>query len=374
MICFLIVLVHIYFDAAHTVIWKPAASFVNTNSIGTSISRDRRVLFSEGKDTHYHEHVPVLLQESMDLLVTNPKGLYLDVTLGYGGHAEEILKRTEPKGRLVAIDRDPEAIYHTKRRLEDYIRESRFFPVIGKFSDLLDLLKFHKLPMNDYSGIIADLGTSTHQLENAIRGFSYLNDGPLDMRMSSPLNDPFISEKSVLPLSSSINSAFYLINKAGEATLRRIFQDFGEEPRGPSIAKKIVERRHNTVIDTTAKLRDIITSSLPAGHKGKIKILSRIFQALRIQVNDELNELRSFLEVAPSLLKTNGRIVIISYHSLEDRITKRSFMGLKDTQIGGRSYKIITKKCVTPTNDEIDKNARSRSAKLRCIEKVKIIN
>ncbi|GIX65831.1 16S rRNA (cytosine(1402)-N(4))-methyltransferase [Babesia caballi] len=284
----------------------------------------------------YLRHDPVLLQESVDLLVTNPDGKYLDVTLGYGGHAEAILQRLSSKGLLIALDRDPEAVYYTSRRLGAYVSSNQLVPVIGTFSSLRHALESHSLPLTGYTGVLADLGLSTHQLETPSRGFAYSSNGPLDMRMSNPLHDPFSSGGGRPSSLSACNTAFKVINSGREHEIARIFRDYGEEARAAMIARQIVE-------------------------------------ALRIYVNDELSELRAFLEFAPSLLhRKRGSLAVISYHSLEDRAVKRAFVSLQsasESSPDSSVFRILTKKCITPSASETHENQKSRSAKLRCLQR-----
>ncbi|CDR97827.1 S-adenosyl methyltransferase, putative [Babesia bigemina] len=326
----------------------------------------------------YLRHEPVLLQETLDLLVTNPDGRYLDATLGYGGHSEAILERLSDKGSLVALDRDPEAVYYTGRRLSAYVDSGQMRPVIGTFSNLKRVLESHALPLTGYTGIVADLGLSTHQLESACRGFSYNTDGPLDMRMSNPLHDPFSTARPTgVDLASSLgasNTAFKIVNKARENELAHILKAYGEEVRAAVIARRIVDMRSRKGrISTTKELRDIVVSCVRGNHKAAMKVLSRVFQALRIYVNDELSELQSLLEFAPSLLhRKHGRFVVISYHSLEDRAVKRAFAGLQSaSELSPDSsvYRVLTKKCVTAGSAESKANQKSRSAKLRCLQR-----
>ncbi|ORM40375.1 Ribosomal RNA small subunit methyltransferase H [Babesia sp. Xinjiang] len=323
----------------------------------------------------YLPHEPVLLEESIDLLVTNPDGRYLDVTFGYGGHAEAILERLSSKGTLVAVDRDPEAIYNTSRRLEKYVTSGQLIPIIGTFSSLKHVLKSQSLPIEGYTGILADLGLSTHQLESAKRGFAYNCDGPLDMRMSNPNHDPFRKGMEPSSLETS-NTVFKLINRGREYDIAHIIREYGEEPRASIIARRIVDLRQRVGgISTTFQLRDIVLGCVRGNHKVGMKTLSRVFQALRIYVNDELYELESLLDTAPSLLhRKHGRLAVISYHSLEDRAVKRVFSDLQassDPSSDISVYRVLTKKCVTPTREECRTNQKARSAKLRCVERYK---
>lgn len=353
-------------------------SYLNVKSRGTGID-----VTSPGKDdsttdakSGYIKHVPVMLEGSIDLLLTNPDGRYIDATLGYGGHAEEILKRLSPKGSLVGIDRDPEAVHHSGKRLQSYVDSNQLSPLISTFSNMSLILESHGLPLEGYAGIIADLGISTHQLECAKRGFAYNTNGPLDMRMSNPLHDPFNDRKPIDPIRSleMSNTAYKVINKGREYDIAKIIREYGEESRAALIAKRIVEnRQRNGSISTTQQLRDIVLSCLHGNHKDSIKVLSRVFQALRIYVNDEIEELHKFLQLAPYMLhKKHGRLVVISYHSLEDRIVKRAFSDLQSDSMSSPDitvFKVVTKKCVTPTEEENKANQKARSAKLRCLER-----
>lgn len=349
------------------------------NSSGNRLSDLYLVKFThlyENSNRVYHKHNPVLLKESLNYLITDANGLYLDVTLGYGGHTEAILSILEPKGRVVAIDRDPEAIYHISKRLGQYVESGRLSLEVCKFSNLIHLFKSKDLPISGYTGIIADLGVSTHQLEDSRRGFSYLNDGPLDMRMGSPLNDPYSNERfrDIEYSLETSNSAYRLVNKASQETLASIFKNFGEERHCNMIARRIVEDREKFGdIKSTLQLCESIGSVIVGDEKSKVKTLSRIFQAIRVYVNDEFYELEEFLSYAPNILKAKGRIVTISYHSLEDRMVKKRFNQLKNAtspKEGLKAFKILTKKCVTASTYEVERNKRSRSAKLRCIERL----
>nr|BAN64156.1 S-adenosyl methyltransferase, putative [Babesia bovis] len=341
-------------------------------SIGSDLSTDVYVEPSN-QVPQYLQHEPVLLKEALDMLVIDPDGRYLDLTLGYGGHTEAILKLLSPKGVLVALDRDPESVYYTSKRLEQYVRSKQLVPVIGTFSNLNSVLESNNLPLKDYTGIIADLGISTHQLEDPKRGFAYNTDGPLDMRMSNPLYDPFNPRDDIVkPNLDTGNIAFKLINKGREQDIAYVLREYGEEPRAIIIARRIVEKRQRLgEIATTFQLRDIVLSCVRGNHKAGMKTLSRVFQALRIYVNNELDELAHLLDHAPSILNPKqGRFVVISYHSLEDRAVKHAFTGLQKLKtMSNDSYKVITKKCVTPTLEECTTNQKARSAKLRCLER-----
>ena len=301
-------------------------------------------------------HQPVLLEEAIDLLNVRPGGNYIDATLGGGGHALEILKRNGPSGKLIGLDRDPRAIEAATDRLSGY--QERFTAVNLKFS-LMDEMNWGRDLKID--GMLFDLGLSSPQIDHSQRGFSFMGDGPLDMRMG--LNGV---------------SARDLVNKTGEKELADIFYQYGEEQKSRKIARAIAEARINNPIETTGQLARIIKETRP---QMPAKTLARIFQAIRIKVNDELNELEQGLNTGVEMLSSGGRIVVISYHSLEDRMVKETFRRLAEpctcpprlpSCVCGKTpvIKIITKKAMVPTPRQISENSRARSAKLRAAEKV----
>jgi 16S rRNA (cytosine1402-N4)-methyltransferase len=301
------------------------------------------------------QHVPVLLEESLEFLNLKPNGAsgltVVDATLGLGGHSAEIVRRLGPQGRLIAFDRDPQAMEAAKARLAQVAEELgsempqvEFVP--RAFSEAREVIAPGSL-----DGLLADFGVSSLQLDEAGRGFSFRADGPLDMRM-----DP----RSGL-------TAEQVVNQADENDLANLIYEFGEERRSRRIARAIVRARP---ITTTAELARVVSACAPPiknerGHAVGIHPATRTFQAIRIRVNDELGEIRSLLESAGSLLKTGGRVVMISFHSLEDRLVKDAFReGAKRDE-----FEILTKKPVVASDDEARRNPRSRSAKLRAAEK-----
>ena len=307
------------------------------------------------------EHIPVLLQECINGLNIKPDGIYVDGTLGRAGHAKEITKRLT-SGRLIAIDRDEEAIKEAKLLLSEY--KTRTTLIHGNFKDIEKILKKENAEKAD--GILFDLGVSSPQLDNGERGFSYNHDAKLDMRMD--INEPL--------------TAFEIVNNWQEDKLRMIFYEYGEERYSRSIARAIINKREKTPIDTTFKLNNIIKSAIPAaarreaGHPSK-----RCFQALRIAVNGELGSISSMLDIVPSLLNTKGRLCIISFHSLEDRLVKRAFAAGAKGCICSKEMpvcicgeepvlKLITRKPLTAGKEETEHNHRARSAKLRIAEKI----
>jgi len=311
-----------------------------------------------------NRHESVLLEEAVNLLGCKPGGIYVDGTLGGGGHAEKILEKSSPNGVLVGIDTDPHALKIASERLRKF--SARVHLVQGNFSDLQKILR--ELGFQEVHGILLDLGVSMFQLGEAQRGFSFRMDGPLDMRM-----DPTIDV-----------SATDLVNKLPEHELRRLIKQYGEEKWAGKIAKEIVRVRKETPITTTGQLAKIIERVVPKPRHGeRIHPATRTFQALRIVVNKELESLRRFLDSVLDILAAGGRLVIISFHSLEDRIVKQAFnlwsrscRCPRDVPVcrceGEPLVRILTKKPVRPTEDETLRNPRARSAKMRAIEKLQL--
>ena len=292
-------------------------------------------------------HVPVLLKEAIDFLNIRRGGTYIDATVGLGGHSYEIAKRLGAQGRLIAVDKDQAALERAVASLQSPVT-SEDWPTIelrhGSFADLAN----EQRPTT-IDGLLADLGVSSLQLEDAARGFSFQAEGPLDMRMNT----------------QSGETAEQVVNQADEVTLANLIYEFGEERRSRRIARAIVRSRP---IRTTAQLAEIVSAAARPMNQAERRIhpATRTFQALRIFVNRELDDLRALMEAAPRLLKPGGRLVIISFHSLEDRIVKDA---LREGAKRGH-YRILTKKPVTASADEIDRNPRSRSAKLRAAERL----
>lgn len=303
-------------------------------------------------------HTPVLFDECLELLITDVSGVYFDGTLGFGGHSEGILNKLNDKGRLIATDFDTDAFNFSKKRFENDTRVNLYN---FNFSLVDVIAKIESLEFFD--GILADLGVSSYQLDNAESGFSYRSDTKLDLRMDK--------SRSV--------SASEIINTYAEEDLANIIYTFGEERNSRKIARRIVEKRMIENINTTGKLSEIISELVPPNFR--TKTLSRVFQAFRIYVNDELENLKSFLKYSVDVMKKGSRIVVISYHSLEDRIVKEffkeqtiEFLSPKLDPVGimkkEPKLKILTKKPVLPTEAEIKSNYRSRSAKLRAAERI----
>ena len=284
-------------------------------------------------------HVPVMLREVLDVLVWKEDGVYVDGTVGGGGHAKEILRRT--KGRLIGIDRDPEAIEEAKRQLATF--GDRVILVCAKFSEMGEILE--ELGIEEVDGILLDLGISQHQIEAPNRGFSYRLDGPLDMRMS--LDGPTAEE---------------VVNRYPEEALVRLFREYGEERFARRIARGICRVRKARPISSTGQLRDVVLSVIH--NNVPHKTLSRIFQAIRIEVNDELEELRRGLEVGLSVLARGGRIAVLSYNSLEDRTVKQTF---RKWTVEGRVRPLGR---FFPSQEEVAENPRARGARLRSLEKL----
>ncbi len=296
------------------------------------------------------QHVPVLLEKSLDLLLHDLSGNYLDLTFGRGGHSQEILNRLSHKGQLFAVDRDDEAVAYGKKNIID----SRFSIFHTNYSEIDSLF-----PEEFFDGVLLDLGTCSTQLENPERGFSFQANGPLDMRMDR----------------SRGVSASEWINNASEKEISEVLYKYGEEKASRKIAKEIVNHRKMKIIKTTYDLTKIIQSVVK--RIGKIHPATKTFQAIRIQVNDELHHLEEALYKIDKILKVSGKIVIISFHSLEDRIIKKFFKPQikdfpKDIPINTsvkKLYNPVTKK-IKPSLDEIQKNPRSRSAVMRTFLKL----
>jgi 16S rRNA (cytosine1402-N4)-methyltransferase len=294
-------------------------------------------------------HNPVLLKESVDGLNIKPDGIYVDVTFGGGGHSREILSRLGSNGKLFAFDQDEDA-------LENAIDDERFVLINENFRFIKRFLRFHNVKSVD--GILADLGVSSHQFDVAERGFSTRFDAELDMRMS---------QKNDL-------NAYRVVNEYDEANLRRVFLDYGELKNAPAIARVIIEAREEEPIRNTEQLKIVLGRFLPA-HKSH-KILAQMYQAIRIEVNQEMDVLKEFLEQSLEILKPGGRLSVISYHSLEDRLVKRlmkngMFEGEPERDFFGNfsvPFKTIGK-LIVPDFQEIKSNNRARSAKLRIAEK-----
>ncbi len=308
------------------------------------------------------EHQSVLLDEAVELLSCKPGGLYVDGTLGGGGHAERILEKSSPDGVLVGIDADPHALEIARERLRPF--SARVHLVQGNFSSLREILR--EMGVREVDGILLDLGVSMFQLSDPRRGFSFRTNGPLDMRM-----DPNLEI-----------TAAELVNRLPEKDLKAIIKQYGEERWAGKIARAIAEARRQSPISTTAELARLVESVVPRKKsRERIHPATRTFQALRIVVNEELKSLKEFLDSVLDILKTGGRLVIISFHSLEDRLVKQAFGSWarscrcpKDIPVcqceGKPLARIITRKPVVPSEIEILKNPRARSAKLRALEKI----
>lgn len=308
-------------------------------------------------------HIPVLLNETIEGLKIQPSGIYLDGTVGGAGHSEEIAKRLSDKGKLVCLDQDEEAIEAAKKRLEPYSDR-----VVIKKSNFADVRKTaFDLGITEFDGILIDIGVSSHQLDTAERGFSYIKDAPLDMRMDRSL-----------PL-----SAYDVVNTYSEEELARIIKEYGEERFAKNIAARICAERAKSPIKTTLELAGLTQKAIPAKYREKhTNPAMRTFQAVRIEVNDELAILERALEEMTDLLADGGRLAVITFHSLEDRIVKNAFRTAENpctcppqfpVCICGKKSRgcVITKKPVTPKNAEITENTRAHSAKLRIFERRK---
>ena len=299
-------------------------------------------------------HIPVLTEEVIDLLLVKKSGTFLDVTSGFGGHSAAILEELNG-GSLIATDQDPEAIRFLKSKFKT---EERISIHQARFSEL------HKLfSANDFDGILADIGVSSYQLDTAERGFSFMKDGPLDMRMNQNIGE----------------DASSWLNNAPEQEISNIIWKYGEEKKAKRIAKAIVEARKSFKIRTTKELAEIILEETPRRFNDKKHPATKTFQAIRIFINNELEELDLLLDFISKHLKIGGRTCIISFHSLEDRMVKRFFRdhSRRDPKLSklpnlpdDSSFKLVTK-AIKPSENEMNINPRSRSATLRVIERIK---
>ena len=304
-------------------------------------------------------HTPVLYYETLDNLVINPDGIYIDCTLGGGSHSEGILERLSDKGLLISIDQDTNAIEYSKKRLEKFGSKWKVFK--GNFENI-DTIAY-MVGVDKVDGILMDIGVSSKQLDDPDRGFSYRYDVKLDMRMNT--------EQKI--------SAYDVVNTYSEEQLSKIIFEYGEERHARKIAKLIVEERKSSSIEKTSNLITLIKRAYPeraSKHPAK-----KTFQAIRIEVNRELEVLENAMSKAVELLKVGGRLAIITFHSLEDRIVKNKFKDLatackcpKDIPIcmcgGVKKFEIITKKPIIPINDELKNNNRAHSSKLRILERI----
>jgi 16S rRNA (cytosine1402-N4)-methyltransferase len=297
-------------------------------------------------------HIPVLLKETVDGLNIMPDGTYVDVTFGGGGHSREILKRLGPNGRLFAFDQDADAVANK-------IEDPRFTLIEANFAHLKNYLRLEGVKQID--GLLADLGISSHQINKPTRGFSTRYDEKLDMRMDK----------------SAKLSAYEVVNNYDEYSLRKIFSQYGDLKNAATLARSIVKAREDNPIETTGQLNDIVSKHFP---KLKLnKFLAKLYQAIRIEVNGEIDALKKMLEQAAKVIKPGGRLSVISYHSLEDRLVKRFirdglFEGQPEKDFYGNVSVPFKKvgKLIIPSDEEIERNPRARSAKLRIAERTEM--
>jgi 16S rRNA (cytosine1402-N4)-methyltransferase len=286
-------------------------------------------------------HVPVLLKEAIDFLAVKRGGTYLDATVGLGGHSCEIAKRLGAPGHLIGFDKDPAALERAREKLTALDEPPEITLIHGSFAEVAE-----RIAPASLDGLMADLGVSSLQLGDAARGFSFQAEGPLDMRMN--------------PMSGE--TAEQVVNHLDERKLADVIYEFGEERRSRRIARAIVRSRP---IRTTQHLVEVISTAARSMKHERIHPATRTFQALRIFVNRELDDLKALLDAAPSVLKPGGRLVVISFHSLEDRIVKDALRSGKD-----KYFSVLTKKPLAASEEEIDRNPRSRSAKMRAAERM----
>jgi len=318
-----------------------------------------------GVAMNFH-HLPVLLHECLDGLNIRPDGVYLDCTLGGAGHSSEIIKRLNENGMLIGIDRDGNAIEAATARIKALNAPAKFVALRGNFHDAKKLMTEAGIPLK-VDGVLADLGVSSHQLDVRERGFSYHDDAPLDMRMDQ----------------SQAMSAKDIVNTWSEDELNRIFRDYGEEKWARQIARVICDRRKEAPIERTSQLVSIIDAAIPKKFRSKDSShpARRTFQALRIAVNDELDPLEPAIRDLADILNPEGRLCIITFHSLEDRIVKNTFRNMADPCTCPKSFpvctcgkkpivELVSRKPITSGEEELNENPRARSASLRVAEKL----
>lgn len=297
----------------------------------------------------YDYHLPVLMDTSLEYLINDTNGIYVDGTLGGGGHAERILQKLDSGGNLLAFDKDPDAIAFAKRKLSDYNHKDSS-PKVTFYNECFSSACEKSAVWGKFSGILLDLGVSSKQLDSPSNGISYRFDAPLDMRFGT-----------------TGATAGEFINSAGLAELKKVLHEYGEEPFAGLIARRITEYRRASSINTTSELKNLIEEITPPPYK--TKTLSRVFQAFRIAVNEELLVLENTLKTIVPKMKKGGRIVVISYHSLEDRIVKNTFREFAKAEDNlPPRLKILTSKPLEASSKEQQQNPRSRSAKLRAAE------
>lgn len=310
--------------------------------------------------TAQFEHISVLMDETIDALAIQPDGIYVDGTFGRGGHSGQILARLNEAGRLQAIDQDPQAI----KAAEKFANDSRFAIAHTRFSNIYEVAKENDL-LGKVDGILLDIGVSSPQLDDADRGFSFMKDGPLDMRM-----DP-----------TRGRSAAQWLAEAELEDITHVIKTYGEEKFGRRIAHKVLEVREHTPITTTKQLADLVDEAVPVKDKFKHPA-TRTFQAIRIYINSELEEIQTALQASIDVLKPGGRLVVISFHSLEDRIVKQFIkkqskgaalprgLPLTDAQINKNLTLKAVGKAIKPSKDEVERNPRSRSSVLRIAQRL----
>jgi 16S rRNA (cytosine1402-N4)-methyltransferase len=284
-------------------------------------------------------HVPVLLEETLELLAVTPGGLWVDGTLGLGGHAEAVLRASAPDGRLLGLDRDAEALERARERLLPF--GTRVTLAHADYREIPERLEGERA-----SGILLDMGVSSLQLDDAERGFSVRREGPLDMRMDR----------------SARGTAFELVNRLRERDLADLIHELGEEPFSRRIARAIARARERAPIETTTELAEIVRRAAPSSRRPGFHPATRTFQALRIKVNRELEGLGEAIERAAACLRPGGRMVVIAFHSLEDRAAKLAFRALH-----GSGFSLLNRKPLRPSEDETRRNPRARSARLRAL-------